>query len=233
MSHETDAARETFRVLYIEDNPMDLEFVREQMKKLPDFILEHADRLQPGLDRVSRGDVNVVLLDLNLPDAPGGLETFVQVRGRIPSEIPVVVFTSIDDEQVGLNAVKKGAQAYLVKGHTEGSVLANSLRNAVERGSEEAFFRTIVFASASPIVVADWRGTVRFVNPAAEAAFQRKAEDWVGRVFGYPVDPDRPRMISLPNGDEMQMTVAETELHEEVLHVIHLGFLPSQGKASK
>ncbi len=210
------------KILYIEDNPMDLEFVSAALEKFPDFKLEHSELFRPGLECLKNGDFDLILLDLNLPDSPGGLETFSQARSEIPSEIPIVVYTSLDDEQIGLDAVKKGAQGYLVKGHTDGYVLTNTLRHALERGSEENFFRTVVFSGKSPIVVIDWKGTIRFVNPAAEQLFSKPAEEWVGRVFGFPFDPDHPKPIHIEGAGEYHMSVAETEMKNEVLYVLHL-----------
>jgi CheY-like chemotaxis protein len=214
------SSAETTSVLYIEDNPLDWEFVRQQLSGAPDLRFERVECFVDGAERVRKGNVDLVLLDLNLPDSPGGLETFVKARHEIPIEIPIVVYTSIDDEELGANAVKKGATDYLVKGKTDGRTLAAALRRALERHAEESFFRTVVYSSVKPIVVVDGAGKVRFVNGAAERLFGRPAETWVGRVFGHPVDPDHPSSIRLPGGPEVELRVAETEFRGEVVHLI-------------
>jgi DNA-binding response OmpR family regulator len=208
------------RILYIEDNPMDQTLVTQQLSSSPDFHIRCCDRFKPGMELLSKEDFDLLLLDLNLPDSAGGLDTYVQARKTAP-DLPIVVYTSIDDETMGVNAVKKGADDYLVKNHTDGVVLSNALRHAFERHHMEAFFRKIVFATTNPVIVTNWKGIVHFMNPAAEEIFERKAEDWVGRVFGYPVDPDQPGVISTPKGQKWKMTAAETEFGDEVLNILH------------
>ena len=69
--------------------------------------------------------MDVVLLDLGLPDSQG-LETFVRARRGAPNE-PIVVISGLDDERLALEAVRSGAQDYLVKGRIEGHLLARVL----------------------------------------------------------------------------------------------------------
>ena len=82
------------RVLLIEDDPVDAEFVRRSLDPhaTPRIRLDHAPTLQAGLDRLAKGDVDALLLDLNLPDSHG-IDTLVRLREHEPT-LPVVVFTS-------------------------------------------------------------------------------------------------------------------------------------------
>jgi len=73
----------------------------------------------------------VVLLDLGLPDATG-LEGLERIRERLP-DIPIVVLTGLDDDSTALEALKKGAQDYLVKGSFEEKLLSRTLQYAIER----------------------------------------------------------------------------------------------------
>lgn len=127
------------RALLIEDNLGDARLIREQLRdanvRSVALDLEHVERLQAGLERLEAGGIDVVLLDLTLPDSQG-LETFEKVRARVPS-IPVVVLSGLDDEAVAVHAVQAGAQDYLVKGHVEGSTLLRSVLYAVERARLE------------------------------------------------------------------------------------------------
>jgi phosphoserine phosphatase RsbU/P len=121
------------RVLLIEDNPGDSRLVRELLAEVGGtaFGLETAERLTAGLSRLARGDIDVVLLDLSLPDSKG-LETFLRVHTLAP-RVPVVLLSGLDDETLAILAVQKGAEDYLVKGHMDAGVLVRSIRYAIER----------------------------------------------------------------------------------------------------
>jgi serine phosphatase RsbU (regulator of sigma subunit) len=120
--------------LLIEDNRGDARLIQEYLGEVEGlaFRLEHADRLAAGLERLARGGIDVVLLDLSLPDSRG-LDTFVRLHAAAP-EVPVVVLTGFNDEILAIKAVQEGAEDYLVKGSVTSSLLARSLRYAIERG---------------------------------------------------------------------------------------------------
>ena len=120
-------------VLLVEDNPADERLIRELLGEATGaaFEMECADRLSSGLARLEKGGIDVVLLDLGLPDSHG-LDTFVRMRSEAP-DFPIVVLTGLDDEATGTAAVRGGAQDYLVKGETDGKTLARAVRYAVER----------------------------------------------------------------------------------------------------
>jgi len=125
------------KVLLIEDNPGDVRLIREilaEAKGSP-FKLECADRLATGLACLARGGIDVVLLDLGLPDSQG-LSTLVKVQAKALT-VPVVVLTCLDDEALAVEAVQEGAQDYLVKGQVESNLLARSIRYAIERKRAE------------------------------------------------------------------------------------------------
>jgi DNA-binding NarL/FixJ family response regulator len=124
---------EIVRVLLIEDNPGDARLIREMLVEARSiaFALECADRLVAGLERLGQGEIDVILLDLSLPDAQG-LDTFVKAHAQVPG-VPIVVLTGLDDGALAIEAVQKGAQDYLVKGQVEGNLLVRVLRYAIER----------------------------------------------------------------------------------------------------
>ena len=103
------------RVLLIEDNPGDAELVKEALADANDtaFQVYCAEALLPGLDRLARGDIDLVLLDLSLPDSHG-LDGLNAIRTHAPN-LPVVLLTGLDSESLALRAVQSGAQDYLVK----------------------------------------------------------------------------------------------------------------------
>ena len=125
-------------VLLIEDNPGDAGLVRAMLSEGQDarFRIEWVQALLPGLNRLTRGDIDMVLLDLSLPDSQG-LESLTAIRNRAPG-LPVVVLTGLDDEEFAHEAVRCGAQDYLVKGELSGGALARTLRYALLRQRSRA-----------------------------------------------------------------------------------------------
>jgi len=126
-------------VLLIEDNPGDARLIKEMLAESgkADYQFEHADRLSQGLERLLKGGIDVVLLDLGLPDSQG-LETLGKVRAQAAA-MPIIVLTGLDDEVTAVEAVRQGAQDYLVKGDVDSKLMWRTLRYSIERkGSEEA-----------------------------------------------------------------------------------------------
>lgn len=121
------------RVLLIEDNPADADLIEEILGDIEGspFEIIHAEMLADGLDCLAKGGVDVVLLDLSLPDSHG-LETFTSVRAKT-SKVPIIVLSGLNDETVALAAVAEGAQDYLVKGRVDSEVLSRAMRYAMER----------------------------------------------------------------------------------------------------
>ncbi len=122
------------KILLIEDNPGDVRLIRELLAEVTDtsFHIAWADRLSSGLDRLAQGEgVDVVLLDLGLPDSQG-LDTFARLHARAP-HLPVVILSGLSDEVLAAKAVRNGTQDYLVKGRIDGNLLRRSLRYAIER----------------------------------------------------------------------------------------------------
>src|SRR5574341_1120998 len=132
---------EKIKVLLIEDNPGDARLVKEMLaeEKNISFEMEWEDGLSKGLKRLDGGGIDVVLLDLNLPDSRG-FDTFAKVLAGAP-QIPVVVMTGLDDETLAISAVKKGAQDYLIKGKVDSNLLARGIRYAIERKQSEVKLR--------------------------------------------------------------------------------------------
>jgi len=126
-------ADETIRVLFVEDSRVHFELVARHLKTVEavEFRLTHVTQLSDGLQHLSTGRFDVVLLDLNLPDSYG-LETFQRIRAGAP-DVPVIVLTGIDDENIVLQTAREGAQDILVKGQTDRELLVRTLRYAIER----------------------------------------------------------------------------------------------------
>jgi two-component system cell cycle sensor histidine kinase/response regulator CckA len=129
------------RVLLIEDNEDDACLIREMLQERREAgaDLECVDRLGSGLTQLAQGKVDLVLLDLSLPDSHG-LETLNKIQTEAPN-VPIVVLTGLDDEAMAVQAVRRGAQDYLVKGRLDGYLLSRAMRYAVERKQAERDLR--------------------------------------------------------------------------------------------
>jgi response regulator of citrate/malate metabolism len=124
---------DTIRVLMIEDNMGDARLISEMIKEVRrvNIKLEHSLRLATGLERLSKDGIDVVLLDLGLPDSTG-LDSLKKVSA-VTSNTPVVVLTGFEDEEIGLKAVQLGAQDYLIKLQIDSNLLVRCLLYAIER----------------------------------------------------------------------------------------------------
>jgi len=122
-------------VLLVEDNPGDARLVRESLSEgLPgQFMVEVADSLMQAQEtlRAAADEVDVVLLDLSLPDSQG-LETYRAVHTLAPA-IPILVLSGLNDESIAMKAVNEGAQDFLSKARVDGELLPRAIRYAMER----------------------------------------------------------------------------------------------------
>src|SRR5436305_14018249 len=107
---------EKIKILIIDNSKEDMILVKNMLdyqQKL-NFELKHTESLNKSFDLLARENIDIVLLDLTLPDA-NGLETLIKFREKVP-DIPVIVLTGHNDDDIALEALKLGAQDYLIKG---------------------------------------------------------------------------------------------------------------------
>lgn len=121
------------RILYIEDNPGDVTLVREILAEAKEFscTVLHAGRLVPALETLREDAVDIILLDLNLPDS-AGKATFQAVKESV-RDTAVIIMTGMNDEEAAIIAVREGAQDYLMKSQVDANLLVRSIRYAIER----------------------------------------------------------------------------------------------------
>lgn len=123
--------------LMVDDDPEALLLMGIRLNEAcgPDtqFALEGAESLKGGLLAIEKGEFDVILLDLNLPDSRG-LETVAAVH-RKARGTPIVVLTGYEDESVGLEAIGLGAQDYLIKDRLNITLLRRAIRFSIERSA--------------------------------------------------------------------------------------------------
>lgn len=125
--------RRILRALLIEDNDDDADLIRAHLRrsKHTDFIFHRTKTLQEALAYLREEIVDVVVVDLILPDSVG-IETFFAVRDKVP-HIAIVILSDYQDEDLALRAVEEGAQEYLLKSDLSSRMLDLTLRHAVDR----------------------------------------------------------------------------------------------------
>jgi diguanylate cyclase (GGDEF)-like protein len=161
-------------VLIVEDNPAYARLVQETLRDggPEGFATETASRLSEALARLADGGIDVVLLDLGLPDARGA-EGFARLSEQFP-DLPVVVLTGLDDQDLAMEVVGQGAQDYLVKGRAENESLGRALRYAVERNRMQAQLRQLAIVDELT-GLHNRRGFVTLAEHHLKLAARRKA----------------------------------------------------------
>jgi two-component system NtrC family sensor kinase len=183
---------DTVKVLLVEDNPPDALLIREMLDEARgvQYDLEHVELLAEGLERLGQGGVHAVLLDLGLPDSQG-LDTFNRMYAAFP-QVPLIVLSGLDDEDVAIEAARKGAQDYLPKGRLDSRLLGLSIRYGVERKKAEEALRaseehySALVGSLTDAVLQFRDGVVTWCNDKAEEIYGYPKDELVGRDIRFP-----------------------------------------------
>jgi PAS domain S-box-containing protein len=159
------------------------------------FTVSIAETLAAGLQQLATRQIDIVLVDPDLPDS-AGLAALTKVQQAPPVHRPMVALIGADDEHSPREVLRKGAYDYLVKGQFDGKMLSHVIHRALtsyetgwrllpNRGNS----RNLVEKSPLGIIVTDLQGTVRFANSAATSMLGRSYEKWIGQPVGFQV-PD-------------------------------------------
>jgi PleD family two-component response regulator len=175
------------KLLLVDDAETDAVLTRRMLEKSIgiglNFQIDHCRDLTDTLVYLASESPDVVLLDLGLPETHG-LQTLEQVLEAAPN-LPIVVFTGLSDEELGIKAVQKGAQDYLVKGQVNLDLLVRSLRYAIERKQmvielQEALSQVKILKGLLPICAkckairddeGNWREIESYIKERSEAEF--------------------------------------------------------------
>jgi DNA-binding NarL/FixJ family response regulator len=174
------------KLLLVDDNADDTFLTRRMLEKSAarcNCHIDHSSNLTDTLEYLSSEDPDVILLDLGLPDSQG-LQTLEQVMAAAP-HLPIVVLTGFANENLGIKAVQKGAQDYLVKGQVNKDLLVRSLRYAIERKQmvidlQEALSQVKILRGFLPICAkcksirndqGSWQQIETYIKERSEAEF--------------------------------------------------------------
>jgi signal transduction histidine kinase len=148
------------KMLLVEDNEIFAKSIEVLLKAKAPFSVdfEHVTTLSGAIQRLQNqlNNVDVILLDLSLPDS-SGIETLMELQ-KNSTGVPIVVLTGSDSD-IGLEAVKRGAQDYLLKGAIDASQLIRAVQYAVERAAflteREDFIATLTHDLKNPLLGCD------------------------------------------------------------------------------
>lgn len=210
------------KTLLIEDNPGDIDLMREMLEiaSEPSYQIEAAQRLADAVVLLAQNRFDLAIIDLGLPDSDG-LETLQSVVHLAPG-LPVVVLTGNLDEQLGLDAVKQGAQDFLVKGHFSHALLLKSLRYAVERKQMEHALqdsmkqsRIILDAMDNQVLLLDRDKRIIWPNKKACEVSELERAELIGRkcyqIFHSPHDTPKSCPFEAIISQQINQTV-ESEM---------------------
>jgi diguanylate cyclase (GGDEF)-like protein/PAS domain S-box-containing protein len=184
-------------VLLVEDDPADAGLLQVALANTGDspFRVEWVTRLADALERLGREGIDVVLLDLTLPDAQG-TEVFDRVFQAAPKAL-ILVLATASDEETARQAVLRGAHDYLLKGHADAYWLPRALRYIIERKAirdalrtSEARFRAMSDASPLGIFVSDAEGSCVYTNAAYQKISGLTFEQTLGTNWSTAIHPD-------------------------------------------
>ena len=169
------------RILLVEDNPGDADLLRETLAQVEEQLeITHVESLRQAAEYLRQGGhVDVILLDLGLPDSMG-IATLERTNSTAP-DLPIIVLTGIEDEAIGIEAVHKGAQDYLVKGQARPRMLLRAIHHATERKRVEMELRRSkedLNRAQAVAHVGSWRLDVRHNKLFWSAE--------IHRIFGVP-----------------------------------------------
>jgi len=184
-------SEKTIRILLVEDNAGDARLLREMLNEPASckYDLKHHESMEKAVTHLVANPVDIVLLDLGLPDAQG-LGAVRRARAAAP-RIPLVVLTGLDDESLAAQALQEGAQDYLIKGQIETRGLLRALRYAIERKiMEEALFvekeraQVTLNCIGDAVVCTGISGNITFLNLVAEKMTGWSRQEAGGRPMG-------------------------------------------------
>ncbi|MBL7184797.1 MAG: PAS domain S-box protein [Phycisphaerae bacterium] len=188
-------------ILLVDDDPLDrrlVEVTLARSNRSEQYNVETAGTLSEAAKRLSNGNYDVLLLDLNLPDS-SGIDT-VQKAQDMNSDASVIVLTGLDDEEMGLEAIRRGAEDYLIKGESLEHILVRTIRYSLERKrvrqrliETENRFRSVVQTAGSAIFVLSPEYRILEWNEQAEHLYGWRRQEVLNKDYLGLFVPDDTR----------------------------------------
>lgn len=209
------------RILLVEDNPADAEFIAERLKhhNLLQNEVVHVSSLNGALERLQSREFDAVLLDLRLPDG-AGLECLRAVCERA-IDVPVVVITGVDDDSLALSCIAEGAQDYIQKDEIPTQDLNRAVSYAMARAGEIEQRRSadalrqrlaqIVDVARDAIVSSSVDGLITSWNKGAERTFGFTSSEAIGQSLMDLICLPNDGLRAVPKGGDALLSAHERD----------------------
>jgi PAS domain S-box-containing protein len=223
------------KLLLVEDEPSYAAVIEMVLLDLnnPRFELHHADRLAAGIEQLQNHHYDIALLDLVLPDSQG-ISSYINAQAAAPG-LPIIVLTGMDDQKLALQAVREGAQDFLVKGQIEGKMLGRVIRYAIERKrsaealrQSEEFFRLISESVTDLIAVLDCNGR-RLYNSPSYAKLLGDPEVLTGTDSFEQIHPDDRGLVKIAFEKAVETRQSQRCTYRLLLSNGDVRYIESQG----
>lgn len=182
-------------ILLVEDNPGDARLVKEIISDAisSKIHITCAENLKEAIEILSHASIDVILLDLGLPDS-SGFETFEKISHRF-STVPIIALTGNADEVLNMRILREGGQDYLTKNDLNNNLLIRAISQAIQRHKlllkiendskalreGERLKTTIINSTKEAVISINQDGLITLFNPSAENMFQRNKSDVLGK----------------------------------------------------
>lgn len=175
---------DSLTILIVEDNPGDARLIQVLIAEENTIHcnFQFAKTLSEALIILSKSKIDLILLDLGLPDSQG-IETFRKIKNHI-LYIPIIILSGLLDQSVALECLKEGAQDYLSKGEFDGKTLSRTIAFSMERKNilnKFLKYAAVIEASTDAIYGKDLNGVVTLWNKNAEKLYGYTAEEMIGQ----------------------------------------------------
>lgn len=196
-------------LLLVEDDEIDAEWALRALSG-PSFNVEHVDSLKEALSRLASDNIQLVLLDLGLPDNTSDVGCIERIHSLNP-DIPIIVYSGTAYESTGLLALEKGALYYFPKRLSDATLLARTVRHALERFQMQENLRRVIESSGDGMAIFSASDRqLQFANPAARKLLDIAAADH-GYVFPYPLTSGQTKELTLPPQVSVELRVVDVD----------------------
>lgn len=211
--------QQTPNILLVEDNPGDARYIRELLRETvsfeartvesgvfeeqvtettnPDSPLTHETTLEDAVQRLDEKYADIVLLDLGLPDSTG-LDTLRSLNDH-DATVPIVVLTGLQDHEVGVEALRNGAEEFLVKDEINSGLLGRSIHHAIERHAhrqEQQRYEILTEEAADVNAIISTDFTFEYITPSVEHVLGYEPGELIGEDVTDYIHPEDRSVVS-------------------------------------